>query len=497
MTGDDEPDSSEAPTLGPESEEAASRSGWEVASAPRRGIGEIDTKVSATLEPAKPERSEPVVGDILGGKYELTDVLGAGGMGTVFKGRHLTLDCDIAVKVMKPHVATQQEYVRRFHREARVASQLDHPNVVRVLDFGQAGTFYIVMEFIEGTSLEDWLGEMLVPPPLADVESILLEVIDALEVAHAAGVVHRDLKPDNIILTKDSRGNRAVKVVDFGLAHFEDALEAGPRLTKDGQIAGTPTYMSPEQCRSLTVDKSTDLYALGCILTTMLQLRPPFDEGASMDIMSNQMFMPPLPLERPNETERVPALLERLRLELLAKRPHQRPAAAAETRRRLIEALDPELSRERLPDRKGDVPLGSREERVLDGYARPSDAPGARSPRSTGTVLLVEDGAEHPADLATGLAAGGVHVVAHTDGPAPALVLLAAGTDLDQTVERLRALEAKHPGCPVIVCTSELDSERMNKLIESGAADVAKLPSPPDRLLKKVRRLLRRVRKSE
>src|SRR5262249_50324119 len=156
------------------------------------------------------------------------------------------------------------------------------------------------------------------------VRAILLDLCDAFEAAHARGIVHRDLKPENILLT-ESNGKRTAKVVDFGLAHVELPYEEGPTLTKPDTMAGAPQYMSPEQCHSLRVGPSTDLYAMGCVLTALLQGQPPFKGKTSIEIIAAHLFLPPPPLSRPSEAEPVPAELERLRLDLLAKEPERRP----------------------------------------------------------------------------------------------------------------------------------------------------------------------------
>src|SRR6185503_10303200 len=127
----------------------------------------------------------------------------------------------------------------------------------------------------EGRSLGRYLDSLTKPPPLAEVVSILSMLFDAIAIAHTYGIVHRDLKPDNVFLT-ELAGEKIVKVLDFGLAHVDDARDAGPTLTSKDVVAGTPDYMSPEQCRSLAVGPSADLYAMGCIMTTLLQLHPPF-----------------------------------------------------------------------------------------------------------------------------------------------------------------------------------------------------------------------------
>ena len=169
----------------------------------RRGVRPDAPAARAhTLISAEPSHGEnAVIGMVLAGKYELVRLLGAGGMGSVWKAQHLSLGVAVAVKTMHPHVAMQEEYVRRFRREAHATSLMHHPNVVRVLDFGEEGrVLYLVMEYLEGRSLGAWLDRLDAPPPLAEVGRILAMLLDAFAVAHAYGIVHRDLKPDNVFL---------------------------------------------------------------------------------------------------------------------------------------------------------------------------------------------------------------------------------------------------------------------------------------------------------
>src|SRR6185503_11809048 len=193
-----------------------------------------------------------------------------------------------------------------------------------------------------------------------------------------------------------------VKVVDFGLAHVDDHRDTGPTLTHADVVSGTPEFMSPEQCRSLAVGPSTDIYAIGCLLTDMLQRAPPF-QGNAVEVMTQQMFVPPPPLKRPPDTEPVPPLLERLRLSLLAKDPDQRPADAREVKRLLLGATSPEATAQRLPARKSEVLTG----RGAAGLAAPVAEPskGATGGLAVGLVRLSarEDG--FGASCATGLAA--------------------------------------------------------------------------------------------
>ena len=469
---------------------------FEVAAPTRRAAGEAETQVS-TGEPKGEVKSGLSLGvsSVLGGKYRLTHFLGQGGMGSVYVAEQIDLRVPVAVKVMHPYVAAQPEYVERFRREARAALMLSHPNVVRVLDFGQhEDTFYIVMEFIEGVAIDQWLHDFGALPPLAEIVPICVDITNALEAAHARGIVHRDLKPENVILTRDAQGRRTAKVVDFGLAHVEDATKQSPTLTRADTVAGTPAYMSPEQSRSLRVGPSTDLYAFGCLLTELLQLEPPF-AGGSMEIISQHLYMMPAPLARPADAEPVPPLLEKLRLELLAKLPHQRPADAATVRARLLEAVDPEQSARRLPSRKGELPGGAREERIPvwnEAAAPAAEAPSAEPPR----VLLLgaDSSALHDVSLATGLAAHGMRPVRALTldtpvEPAPDLIVFDAGFELETG---LALLASGTTSVPVVVALARLDAVAMRRLIEAGAADVVAHPLTSDLLAKKLRRLLRR-----
>jgi len=243
-------------------------------------LSEYDPATGATLPSADalrpPGPGQVRTGQVLAGKYELVSVLGAGGMGKVWKGMHLGLGVPIAVKIMHPEIAASKDYVRRFRREAHAASILNHPNAVRVLDFGDDdGTLYMVMEFLAGESVTAWLGAMDGPPALSDVAEIMGMLLDAFSVAHAYGIVHRDLKPDNVFLTEVG-GKRVVKVVDFGLAHVEDTRDQGPTLTAKDVIAGTPEYMSPEQCLGEKLDHRSDIYALGIVIYEMFAGNVPF-----------------------------------------------------------------------------------------------------------------------------------------------------------------------------------------------------------------------------
>ena len=457
-----------------------------------------------TLPSAAPSTHKAAVGKVIAGKYELVRQLGAGGMGTVWKAQHLSLGINVAVKTMHPYVAMQDEYVRRFRREAHAASLLNHPNAVRVIDFGEEnGLLYLVMEYLDGRSLASWLDSLPGPPRIVEVGRILGLLLDAFEVAHANGIVHRDLKPDNVFLAEVG-DQHIVKVLDFGLAHVDDARDVGPTLTQRDAVAGTPDYMSPEQCRSLAVGPSADLYSIGCVLTTMLQLRAPFAGGSSIDTMAKHMFARPPALLRPDDSEPVPPLLEKLRLDLLAKVPERRPRDAAETKRRLLEALSPAAAEARLPTRKGEVPLGDRSSRASWGTDARDASPGSvrsEEAKTIGVLRLqppaeaVGIGPEHE----TALSAQQIEIVSLDTPDAVAssrvpLVVLDMGSSIPEGRAVLEQIRKASPSTRVIVCAARLGAGQLNELVAAGAADVARYPITPDGLARKIERVLRRGR---
>lgn len=442
---------------------------------------------------------------ILAGRYLLKNPLGSGGMGEVYEAEHIALGTRLAIKIMHPHIAAQPDYVRRFSREARAASLLKHPNVVQVLDFGQdQGLFYLVMEFLSGISLGRFLAHCTELPNLSEVAAIMDEILCALECAHAHGIVHRDLKPDNIFLA-ELEGKRIVKLLDFGLAHVEDPKDQGPTLTKTDSIGGTPDFMSPEQCRSLAVGPSADLYSAGCVLTAMLQLHPPFSGESAMDIISQHMFLAPHALKRPPDAEPVPPLLERLRLDLLAKSPEKRPADAASARLRLAEAMSPLATAARLPERKAGEPLGERDRRVAEWGFPGRSAELGQSPaghENQSHRISFESLAQRPGGVdgmvQLGLAAQGISTAQAAENAldqSSRIMLLDAGNDISGATQLIRRRIAQEPQVRIIVCAENANIEKINMFIASGAADVVNYPVSADVLGRKIMRLIARLKR--
>jgi len=464
----------------------------------------LDSRQPTNRPEGREEARGAFVARVIAGKYRLDECIGSGGMGEVYRGEHLTLRMPVAVKLLHRRIALVPDYVRRFYREARAATLLNHPNVVRVLDFGQDdGVPYLVMEHLEGRTLHAWLRDRETAPPLADVREIMSQILEAFEAAHAAGIVHRDIKPENVFLTH-VLGKQVVKILDFGLAHVELPKEddAGPTLTKPEAVGGTPEYMSPEQCHSLAVGPPSDMYALGCVLTSMLQGRPPFSGRNSIDIISAHLFLPPPALVRPIGADPIPPLLERLRQELLSKQPEKRPPSAAIVKERLIAALDPGSIDTQLVTRKGNEPLGTRASRVPNWEGKHRATLDSTDPghglREVGLWRLKGAvGVEF--SCVTGLASQGIYLVevnrvAELTEKNLSVVLVDAGADIEGASQRIADVTSAIPGAKVVICASGLTPDRMTRLVSAGAADVVNAPASPDGLGKKIGRILRRGR---
>src|SRR5215213_1150319 len=262
---------------------------------------------------------DALVGTTLAGKYRIDARLNEGGMGTVYRGTHVLMDKTVAIKVLRPSLAADEKIVARFSREARAASRISHPNALTVTDFGEdeSGHVFLVMEFLSGKTLKQVIRDDG-PLPLARVVEITRQIGDALDAAHAQGVVHRDLKSDNIMLVDTMTGDHA-KVLDFGIAKInEPDGVVDTNLTAPNLIIGTPQYMSPEQCsQDGEIDARSDIYSLGVILYEMLVGHVPF-AGDSPTIVMMKHLQDPVPsvLEERND---VPASVARVVTRAMAK----------------------------------------------------------------------------------------------------------------------------------------------------------------------------------
>ncbi|MFN0085036.1 MAG: protein kinase domain-containing protein [Blastocatellia bacterium] len=299
------------------------------------GDEELRSEVEARLEAESDEPGESGAGRrMLGatlGHYRIEELLGAGGMGEVYRARDLRLDRDVAVKVLPARLAANPEALERFEREAKAVAALSHPNIMSIHDFGhEEGVAYAVMELLEGETLRARMR----PGPLAWREAVKIAAAAAegLGAAHAKGIVHRDIKPENLFLTRDGH----LKILDFGIARVKHELSAHAETvksnleeTRPGTLMGTIGYMSPEQARGETADAPSDIFTLGVVLFEMLTGRRPFDRGSIAETMASILRdeLPPLaaPTSSPESpASEIPFDLERIARRCLEKSPANR-----------------------------------------------------------------------------------------------------------------------------------------------------------------------------
>src|SRR5262245_13741759 len=281
--------------------------------------------------------ADPLIGETLAGKYLIEELIKSGGMGSVYRGKHVLMDKRVAIKVLRPSLAVDDAVVARFSREAKAASRISHPHAVNVTDFGESenGVVFLVMEYLDGRTLKEIIKNEGAISIGRTVE-IIRQVSGALDAAHEQGVVHRDLKSDNIMLSETNGGEWA-KVLDFGIAKIqqpEGALDMD--ITAANLVIGTPQYMSPEQCsHSGPIDARSDVYSLGIIVYEMLAGRVPFTgESPTVIMMKQVQDEPPSILEaRPHLPAEIASVVSRA----LAKEPADRFQSAGELSKALTE----------------------------------------------------------------------------------------------------------------------------------------------------------------
>ncbi|MGH9767436.1 MAG: protein kinase domain-containing protein [Blastocatellia bacterium] len=283
---------------------------------------------------------DPLIGATLDGRYRIESYLGGGGMGAVYRATHVHIDTELAVKVLHPDLVANQSAIERFRREAKAAGRIRHPNAIQVTDFGATseGIVYLVMELVDGRSLRELIHQEKTFEPRRAI-NIMHQVCAAIEAAHQSGVIHRDLKPDNI-LVKHVGAMEKVKVLDFGIAKLREQSsfsEAGSALTREGTVIGTPEYMSPEQCRGRGLDARSDIYSLGTILYEMLCGSPPFTGDSPFEVVAKHLKDTTRPLRQIRPA--IPGAIERVVMRALEKDPDNRPPSAVDFSHELREAI--------------------------------------------------------------------------------------------------------------------------------------------------------------
>jgi serine/threonine-protein kinase len=273
---------------------------------------------------------------VLSDRYRILKKLGEGGMGAVYLAEHVVIEKKIALKVLFPDLTRRPDLVRRFMQEAKSASRIGHENVIDITDFGQSpeGYVFIAMEYLSGQDL----GQILKasgPLPWARAQPLLLQIAKALRAAHEKGIIHRDMKPENIFVLQRDDGRELIKVLDFGIAKVLGLDEDGPRLTRTGMIFGTPEYMSPEQAQGQHADHRVDIYAVGCIMYHLLTGVVPFKAESFMGILSKHMLEVAVPPRARNPA--VDPQIEAVVLKAMEKDPAKR----YQTMREMVEALRP------------------------------------------------------------------------------------------------------------------------------------------------------------
>ena len=350
-----------------------------------------------------------LVNTLLDGQYQIESMLGKGGMGAVYRARHILLGDKVAIKILPPEVRTNAEWLRRFRREGQAARRFRHPNSVTVHDLRTApdGTVYMVMEFVEGHTLGEEMKRRGAVPPSQAFE-LLEPIMSVLNTAHAMGVVHRDLKPENIMIGKSSTGEPVVKLLDLGIAKMREIAGAdgggNTALTTAGQILGTPHYMSPEQWGELPrdgdyeIDGRADIYSLGLVFYEMITGRRPYSGATLHELRREHISVVPSPLHE--TVAGVPRAFGEAIARATAKDRGDRPASAGELANQLRAALSSSSAAE-LDRTIPDLPY------IHDSKAETSSVPEARGTKSdlnAPTIITVDSAAGTPPGIPSTLA---------------------------------------------------------------------------------------------
>jgi len=289
----------------------------------------LEPKVQDDVKP------DPLIGQTIKGRYRITKKLGEGGMGAVYLAQQASIGRKVALKLLHGAYSTNHEFIARFRREAHLAASLNHRNIVTIHDFDQEedGSLFIVMEYVDGQSLSEVIrrdGSLVIGRAVR----LGLQTAEGLGAAHRAGVIHRDIKPDNIMIV-GSGGDEEVKLMDFGIARLRDR-EAGTQLTETGRIMGTPSYMAPEQIEGGEISERTDIYALGIVLYEMLSGVAPFRAPTPRGVLIKHLIEAPASLRKLRRE--IPLSVEKMVMQALEKKPEARQSKMEELAQGLRQA---------------------------------------------------------------------------------------------------------------------------------------------------------------
>jgi serine/threonine-protein kinase len=405
--------------------------------------------------------ADPLIGQLIGGRYRVTGVLGEGGMGVVYVGEQQMGSTvrKVAIKTLHAHLSKDPSVIARFHRECGTVAQLEHPNTIKFYDFGSTadGTLYIAMEFVAGKPLADVLQHG--PLSVDRTIKIMRQVCGALDEAHMQGIIHRDLKPDNVILTDRAGETDFVKLLDFGIAARTESADAHKeqKLTQQGMVLGTPPYMSPEQFTGKALDARSDIYSLGVMTYEMLAGRLPFDADTPWQWATQHMSVQPIPFEVSAPSKNIPESMRKAILRALSKNKDDREPTAREYFAELSDGG--RMTVESHPDVGGSTGTAAMEQ--VPDFAAPMPAPVMMNPPNLGGGVPVAAGFPPPPmtsgranksgggkGLIIGLAAvGGILLISiavlaarslgggHEDAPVAPLTVAATPTTPPETIK--------------------------------------------------------------
>ena len=290
--------------------------------------------MSSDSAPTKKPSVKDLVGELLATRYRIEAKLGEGAMGAVYRARHVKVGRAFAVKVLHPHLLEDQKIAMRFDREAELAGRLHHPNVIGVVDVGETpeGLRYMVMDYAQGSDLARLLSEAPMPP--GRIIPLVRQMLEGLHHAHEAGLIHRDFKPENVLVERDDHGREIPRIVDFGISILREGgsgSDGTGRLTTNGLVLGTPHYMAPEQAVADPIDHRIDLFAMGIVVYEMLCGKLPFD-GAGAEVARANLLLDPPPISKRVPFLEVDPLLEAFSRQLMAKNREHRPPTARAAR---------------------------------------------------------------------------------------------------------------------------------------------------------------------